>query len=50
MPRLLFAELIQPGFASSLLRNEASLALLAIAAGFQLAGFGAIRRLSRIEP
>jgi len=46
----LFAELIQPGFAGSLLRNEASLALLAIAAGFQLAGFGAIRRLSRIEP
>src|SRR5207248_7558972 len=35
----LFAELIHPGFVSGLLRNEASLALLAIAAGFQLAGF-----------
>jgi tight adherence protein B len=45
----LFAELIQPGFMSGLLDNGASLALLAIAAALQVAGFAAIRRLSRIE-
>ena len=45
----LFAELIQPGFVGGLVRNGASLALLAIAGAFQLAGFAAIRRLSRIE-
>jgi tight adherence protein B len=45
----LFAELIQPGFARGLVANGASLALLAAAAGFQLAGFAAIKRLSRIE-
>jgi tight adherence protein B len=45
----LFAELIQPGFMSRLLGTGASLALLAIAAALQVAGFAAIRRLSRIE-
>ncbi len=44
-----FAELIQPGFADSLLSNAASATLLAVAAAFQLAGFAAIRRLSRVE-
>lgn len=43
-----FAELIEPGFVAALLSNPASAALLAAAAGFQLAGFVAIRRLSRI--
>jgi tight adherence protein B len=46
----LFAELIEPGFVTALLSNPASAALLAVAVGFQLAGFAAIRRLSRIEP
>jgi tight adherence protein B len=45
----LFAELIQPGFVGALLANGASLALLAVAAALQAAGFAAIRRLSRIE-
>ncbi len=45
----LFAELIQPGFVDSLLSNSASAALLGVAAAFQLAGFAAIRRLSRVE-
>ena len=45
----LFAELIQPGFVGALLSNGASLALLAVAAAFQVGGFAAIRRLSRIE-
>jgi tight adherence protein B len=45
----LFAELIQPGFVGGLVSNGASAALLAAAAGFQLAGFAAIRRLSRIQ-
>ena len=45
----LFAELIEPGFVRALLSNGGSAALLAIAGALQLAGFGAIRRLSRIE-
>jgi tight adherence protein B len=45
----LFAELIAPGFVTGLLANGASLVLLAMAAGFQAAGFAAIRRLARIE-
>jgi len=45
----LFAELIQPGFVGELLGNGASLALLLVAAAFQICGFAAIRRLSRIE-
>jgi tight adherence protein B len=45
----LFAELIEPGFVSGLLADGAAAALLAAAAAFQLAGFAAIRRLSRTE-
>jgi tight adherence protein B len=45
----LFAELIQPGFVGTLLADGISLALLVAAGILQLAGFAAIRRLSRIE-
>jgi tight adherence protein B len=45
----LFAELIEPGFVGGLLSNATSAALLTAAAAFQLGGFAAIRRLSRIE-
>jgi tight adherence protein B len=45
----LFAELIEPGFVRALLSDTVSVALLAVAAAFQVAGFAAIRRLSRIE-
>ena len=45
----LLAELLEPGFVGGLLRNSAPAALLAAAAGLQLAGFAAIRRLSRVE-
>ncbi len=45
----LFAELVEPGFVTALFSNPASAVLLAVAFGFQLAGFTAIRRLSRIE-
>jgi tight adherence protein B len=45
----LFAELVEPGFIGGLLSDGASAALLAAAAAFQLGGFAAIRRLSRIE-
>jgi tight adherence protein B len=41
-------ELLAPGFVAGLLANGASLALLATAAAFQLAGFTAIRRLGRV--
>jgi tight adherence protein B len=44
----LFAELVEPGFVAGLLRNPASAALLAAAGALQLAGFAAIRRLSRV--
>ena len=44
----LFAELLQPGFLVRLLTAPASAALLAAAAALQLAGFAAIRRLSRV--
>jgi tight adherence protein B len=44
----LFAELIQPGFLAGLLGAPASAVLLALAASLQLAGFVAIRRLSRV--
>jgi len=46
----LLAELLAPGFVAGLLSNPASATLLAIAAGFQLAGFAAIQRLSRVGP
>ena len=45
----LLAELLAPGFVGGLLSEPASATLLGIAAGFQLAGFAAIRRLSRVS-
>ena len=44
----LFAELIQPGFIAKVLSGPASAVLLVLAAALQLAGFVAIRRLSRV--
>jgi tight adherence protein B len=44
----LFAELIQPGFLARLLGSPAAAILLALAAALQVAGFVAIRRLSRV--
>ncbi len=44
----LFAELIQPGFVAKVIGAPASAVLVALAAALQLAGFVAIRRLSRV--
>ena len=44
----LFAELVQPGFLGKLMGSPASAILLAMAAGLQVIGFVAIRRLSRV--
>ncbi len=44
----LFAELIQPGFLAKVLGGPASAILLVAAAALQVAGFVAIRRLSRV--
>jgi tight adherence protein B len=44
----LFAELIQPGFLAKLLSAPAATVLLLCAAALQLAGFIAIRRLSKV--
>jgi tight adherence protein B len=44
----LFAELIQPGFIAKLLASAPSAVMLALAAALQLAGFIAIRRISRV--
>jgi tight adherence protein B len=44
----LFAEVVQPGFLGKLLGSPASAILLALAAGLQVIGFVAIRRLSRV--
>ncbi len=44
----LFAELIQPGFAVGVLAAPASAVLLGLAGALQMAGFVAIRRLSRV--
>ncbi|HTT94322.1 MAG TPA: type II secretion system F family protein [Solirubrobacterales bacterium] len=44
----LFAELVQPGFLARLLGSPAAAILLAMAAGLQVVGFVAIRRLSRV--
>lgn len=44
----LLAELLEPGFVGGLLHEPAAAAMLVAAAGLQLAGFAAIRRLSRI--
>jgi tight adherence protein B len=45
----LFAELIEPGFVGGLLSNGVAAALLGVAAALQVAGFAAIRHLSRID-
>ncbi len=45
----LLAELLDPGFAAGLIANPASATMIALAAGLQLAGFAAIRRLSRVD-
>jgi tight adherence protein B len=42
------AELLEPGFVAGLLANPAAATILACAAALQLAGFAAIRRLSRV--
>ena len=44
----LFAELIQPGFVAKLLGSGPSAVMLVLAAALQLAGFVAIRRISRV--
>jgi tight adherence protein B len=44
----LFAELIQPGFLAGVLAAPAAAVLLVLAAALQLAGFVAIRRLSKV--
>ncbi len=44
----LFAELIQPGFVAKLLGSPPSAVLLTLAAALQVAGFVAIKRLSRV--
>jgi tight adherence protein B len=44
----LFAELVQPGFLLRIVSSPVAAALLTMAAGLQLAGFVAIRRLSRV--
>jgi tight adherence protein B len=46
----LFAELVEPGFVGRLLADTAATVLLALAGALQIAGFAAIRRLSRIGP
>jgi tight adherence protein B len=45
----LFAELIEPGFIGRLLEEPSSVVLLLVAGALQLAGFAAIRRLSRVS-
>jgi tight adherence protein B len=44
----LLAELIQPGFLARVLGSPPAAALMALAGGLQVAGFAAIRRLSRV--
>jgi tight adherence protein B len=44
----LFAELIEPGFLAKIAGSPASAVLLALAAALQVAGFVAIRRLSKV--
>jgi tight adherence protein B len=44
----LFAELVQPGFLAKLLATPAAAAMLLLAVALQLAGFVAIRHLSRV--
>lgn len=45
----LLAELLDPGFVAGLISNPASATMLVGAGGLQLAGFAAIRRLSRVD-
>jgi tight adherence protein B len=45
----LFAELMQPGFFGDVVSSPVAATMLAMAAGLQLAGFAAIRRLSQVE-
>jgi tight adherence protein B len=45
----LFAELLEPGFIGRLVSDGAAVILLAVAGTLQLAGFAAIRRLSRVQ-
>jgi tight adherence protein B len=45
----LLAELLDPGFVGGLVSNPASATMLGLAAALQLAGFAAIRRLSRVD-
>jgi tight adherence protein B len=44
----IFAELVQPGFLAKLLGAPVSAAMLVLAVALQLAGFVAIRRISRV--
>ncbi len=44
----LFAELLEPGFAARLAGSAPAVALIGLAACLQVAGFAAIRRLSRV--
>jgi tight adherence protein B len=44
----LFAELVSPGFLATLVAAPAAVVMLALAAALQLAGFVAIRRISRV--
>lgn len=43
------AELLDRGFVAGLFSNPASATLLFVAAGLQVAGFAAIKRLSRVS-
>jgi tight adherence protein B len=45
----LLAELLAPGFVGGLLASPAPATMLGLAAGLQVAGFAAIRRLSRVD-
>jgi tight adherence protein B len=45
----LLAELLAPGFIAGLIASPAPATMLALAAALQLAGFSAIRRLSRVD-
>ena len=45
----LLAELLAPGFLAGLIAERAAATMLALAAALQVAGFAAIRRLSRVD-
>jgi Flp pilus assembly protein TadB len=45
----LLAELLAPGFVGGMVADPAAATMLVFAAGLQLGGFAAIRRLSRVE-